>query len=392
MLNFDICAPTQIVFGKGGEERIGELLKPHATKVLLHYGGGSIKRNGLYDTVAASLGAHGVQFAELGGVKPNPRVSLVREGIELCRRENIDLILAVGGGSVIDSAKAIAMGVYCDFDVWDIFAKGKRADKALPIATILTLPAAGSESGEATVISNEEEQLKYSHGNPILVPMLSVINPELFFTLPKDQIANGAVDIMSHAMERYFTNTNNTDLSDALSEAILRTVIKNAPLALANPQDYDAWAEIGYSSTGAVGGLAGAGRQADWACHCMEHELSAVYDVPHGAGLAVLTPGWMEYVYKENIGIFVQFAVNVMGVSGSYRDPDVIAREGIARLRAFFRSLGLPSTLSELGIPECRLEEMAKKATFATDGEGYAIGGLKKLYWRNVLEIFRSVS
>ncbi|MDL2327218.1 iron-containing alcohol dehydrogenase [Ruminococcaceae bacterium OttesenSCG-928-A11] len=391
MLDFDFYAPARILFGKGMEARIGELLKPHATKVLLHYGGGSIKTSGLYDIVAGSLKASGLSVVELGGVKPNPRLSLVQEGIGLCRQEGVDLVLAVGGGSVIDSAKAIAMGVYFDGDIWTVYEQGAAIEKALPVATVLTIPAAGSESSGDTVITNEEKQLKYGYGSPLLRPLLSIINPERFFTLPKAQLANGVADMMSHVFERYFTNTPNTDLTDGLCEATLRTLMKNALRAEKNMQDYDAWAELGFAGTVAHNGLVGMGREQDWACHNMEHELSAIYDVTHGAGLAVLTPGWMRYVYKDNVNMFVQFAVNVMGVEGGFRDPDAVVLEGIDRLSAFFRRMGLPATLAELGIGEDRLEEMAKKATGVAFGAEEPIGGLKALYWQDVLAIYKSV-
>ncbi len=391
MLNFDFYSPARILFGKGEESRIGDLLKPHAAKILLHYGGGSIKKSGLYDTVTASLRENGLAFVELGGVKPNPRLSLVHEGIALCKKEGIDLILAVGGGSVIDSAKAIAMGRYYDGDIWEVYEQGKEVEKALPVATILTIPAAGSESSGDTVITNEEKQLKYGYGSPRLRPLLSIMNPELFFTLPKEQLAYGVADMMSHVFERYFTNTTNTDLTDGLCEVTLKTLMKNALIVKDNMQDYDAWSELGFAGTVAHNGLVGMGRQQDWACHGMEHELSAIYDVAHGAGLAVLTPGWMQYVYKDNINMFVQFAVNVMGVEGSYRNPDAIVQEGIARLREFFAKMGLSATLSGLGIGEEKLEEMAKKATGEAFGEEAPIGGLKKLYWQDVLAIYKLV-
>ncbi|MDR1570410.1 MAG: iron-containing alcohol dehydrogenase [Oscillospiraceae bacterium] len=389
MLNFDFYAPARILFGKDSHKQIGELLKPLTGKALLHYGGGSIKKNGIYDAVTASLAASGISYVELGGVVPNPRLSLVHEGIALCREKGVDLILAVGGGSAIDSAKAIAMGAYYDGDVWDIYEQNKSIDKALPVATILTIPAAGSESSGDTVITNEEKQLKLGYGSPRLRPLLSVINPEFFYTLPKNQIANGVADMMSHVFERYFTNTTHTDLTDGLCETVLRTIMRNAPIVLNDPADYDAWSEVGFGGTVAHNGLVGMGRAQDWACHMMEHELSAIYDVAHGAGLAVLTPAWMEYVYRDNINMFVQFAVNVMGVDGSFRDPDAIVREGIDRLRRFFRRMELPSTLSGLGIDGSRLEEMAKKATGAAFGEEYPIGGLKKLGWQDVLAIYK---
>ena len=391
MLNFDFYAPTRIVFGKDTEKQIGELLKPHAKKVLIHYGGGSIKRSGLYDTVTASLKESGIAFVELGGVKPNPRLSLVHEGIDLCKKENVDLILSVGGGSVIDSAKAIAMGVYYDGDIWDLYEEAQPIEQALPIAVILTIPAAGSEASEGTVISNEALDLKRPYGSNLLRPLLSVVNPELFFTLPKEQLGYGVADMMSHIFERYFTNTTNTDLTDGLCEATLKTLMRNALLAKENMSDYNAWSELGFAGTVAHNSLLGMGREQDWGCHDMEHELSAIYDVPHGAGLAVVTPGWMQYVYKDNINMFVQFAVNVMGVEGSFRDPDAIVQEGIQRLKEFFAKLGLPGTLRDLGIGEDRLEEMAKKATKEAFGKESPLGGFKKLYWQDVLAIYKLV-
>ncbi|GHU96004.1 NADH-dependent alcohol dehydrogenase [Clostridia bacterium] len=386
MTNFEFYAPARIVFGKDAHKQIGELLAPHAKKILLHFGGGSIKKSGVYDDVTASLKAAGITYAELGGVVPNPRLSLVHEGVKLCREEKVELILAVGGGSVIDSAKAIAMGVYYDGDVWDFYDKGLAVERALPVATVLTIPAAGSESSGDTVITNEALELKFGYGNSKLRPLISVMNPELFYSLPKYQTASGVADIMSHIFERYFTNTTHTDLTDGLCETTLRTVIKNAPIVLRDPKNYDAWSEIGFGGTVAHNGLLGCGRDQDWGCHNMEHELSAIYDVTHGAGLAVLTPAWMRYVYKDNVNMFVQFAVNVMGVNGSYRDPDAIVNEGIDRLRAFFNSLGLPSTLSGLGIGEDKLELMARKCA----GDG-TVGGLKKLGWQDVLNIYKSV-
>ncbi len=390
MLNFDYYAPARLLLGQGTENEIGALLKPYAKKVLLHYGGGSIKKSGLYDRVVASLKESGIAYVELGGVVPNPRLSLVHEGIALCKKENVDLILAVGGGSAIDSSKAIAMGVYYEGDIWEVYEQRKPVDKALPIATVLTIPAAGSESSADTVITNEAKQMKIGYNDSHLRPLLSIMNPELFYTLPKNQVANGIADIMSHVMERYFTNTIHTDLTDGLCETVLKTAIKNAPLVMEDQKNYDAWCEIGFSGTIAHNGLVGMGREQDWACHMLEHELSAIYDVAHGAGLAVLTPAWMQYVYKTNVNMFVQFAVNVMGVQGSFREPEAIALEGIRRLSVFFRQLGLPSTLGELGIDGENLELMAKKATgVAYNLPERPIGGLKKLTWQDSLAIYQ---
>ena len=390
MQNFDFYNPTRIIFGKDTQQQIGSLLKPHAEKILLHYGGGSIRQSGLYDQVVGSLQENGIRFVELGGVLPNPRLSMVREGIALCKRENIELILAVGGGSVIDSAKAIAIGACTETDVWDFYEKQKPVAHALPVATILTIPAAGSESSDGSVVTDEDRQMKLACGSPLLRPLLSIINPELFYTLPRNQIANGVADMMSHIFERYFTNTNHTELIDGLCESTLRTIMRNALIVYADPSDYDAWSQVGFGGTIAHNDLLGLGRAQDWACHGMEHELSAIYDVAHGAGLAVLTPAWMQYVYKTNVNMFVQFAVNVMGVEGSFRDPDAIVAEGIWRLREFFCKIGLPGTLRELGIDGKNLDLMSKKATGVAYGmKEEPLGGLKKLYSTDVLAIYK---
>jgi alcohol dehydrogenase YqhD (iron-dependent ADH family) len=390
MENFDYCNPTRIVFGRGVRTQVGELVKPHADRVLLHYGSGSIKRNGLYEAIVASLKAAGVACVELGGVVPNPRLSLVREGVALCRRERIGFVLAVGGGSVIDSAKAIAMGAPHKGDVWKLFAEGTPVEQALKVGTVLTIPAAGSESSPNTVITNEEEGLKLGYGAQVLRPVFSILDPELCLTLPPEQLANGVSDMMSHIFERYFSNTPHVDLTDALCEATLRTIMKHARRLRTSPQDADAWAQIVFSGYVAHKGLLGLGRQQDWACHGMEHELSALYDVAHGAGLAVLTPAWMEYVFRDNVPLFVQFAVNVMGVEGGFREPEAVAREGIRRLRGFYAEMGLPSTLEGLGIGADKLEIMAKKATKIAFGAQRPLGGLRKLGWQDVLAIYRA--
>ena len=388
MLNFNYYNRTRIIFGKNEHKDVGSFIDSSVKKVLFHFGGQSIKKSGVYEEVINSLKTNGIEYVELGGVKPNPRVSLVREGIELCRKENVDFILAVGGGSVIDSAKAIAIGVNYEGDVWDFYANGAKIEKALPVATILTIPAAGSESSTGSVITNEEEQLKLACGDELLRPIFSIINPELYFTLPQNQIANGVSDIMSHIMERYFTNTTNTDLTDGLCETTLKTVMKNGLILKKDNKNYDAWAEIGFAGNIAHNGLLGLGREQDWASHDIEHELSAIYDVAHGAGLSVITLAWMKYVYKTNLSMFVQFAVNVMGVEGNFRDQDAIALEGINRLKEFYIKMGLPVTLKELGIDESNLEIMAKKATNFTNGKEALLGGFKKLNWEDVLAIY----
>lgn len=389
MLNFEFYSPTRIVFGKGSQSKVGELVKRYSNKALLHYGSGSVKRTGLYDQVVASLKENGVEFEELGGVEPNPRIELVYKGIEICKERDIGFILAVGGGSVIDSAKAIAAGYYYDGDIWDVYEKGLEFDEILPIATILTIPAAGSESSDSSVITNEAKGMKRSFHSDNLRPVFSIVNPELFFTLPRNQFAYGVTDMMSHIFERYFTNTAHTDLTDGLCEATLRTIIKNALIVKDDYNNYDAWAEIGFSGNVAHNGLLGMGREQDWGCHDMEHELSAAYDIPHGAGLAILTPAWMKYVKNENPEMFMRFARNVMGVDMKSDDQDLLICEAIDRLQEFFKALDLPLTLGDVGIGEDRLEEMAKKATHEEYGEEFALGGLKKLYWQDVLEIYK---
>lgn len=388
MLNFDYQNRTRIIFGKDEHKNIGKLIKPYANKVLFHFGGQSIKKSGVYEDVINSLLENKIDFVELGGVKPNPRLSLVNEGIELCRKEKVDFILAVGGGSVIDSAKAIAIGVPYSGDVWDFYFKDIEIKEAIPVSTILTIPAAGSESSTGTVITNEEKQLKLSCGCELLRPLLSIINPELYFTLPKNQIANGISDMMSHIMERYFTNTYNTDLIDGLCESTLKTIMRNGSIIINDNKNYDAWAEIALSGNIAHNGLLGLGREQDWASHKIEHELSAIYDVAHGAGLSVITPAWMKYVYKENMPMFEQFAINVMGVESGAKSQEEIINEGIEKLKSFYKKLELPTSLKELNIDDSNLDLMAKKSTNFNDGKEVLIGGLKKLNWEDVLAIY----
>jgi len=389
MNNFEYENRTRIIFGNDKHKMIGELIKTYTDKVLFHYGGESIRKSGLYDEVVKSLKGAGVEAVELGGVKPNPRLSLVHEGIRICRDQKIDFVLAVGGGSVIDSAKAIAMGVPYEGDVWDHYLTKKPLGEVLPIATILTLPATGSESSDSSVITNEENQLKMGYSSDKTRPLFSIMNPELFYTLPKNQIANGVCDMMSHIFERYFTTTVQRDVTDGLCESTLKAIMKNAKTLNVDSRNYDAWAEVAFAGTIAHNGLLGLGRNQDWACHKMEHELSAIYDVAHGAGLAAITPSWMRYVYQSNINMFVQFAINVMGVEASCVDPEIIIREGIDRLESFFVSLGLPKNLTELGIDENDYERMAKKATWFGDGRETPIGGIQKLYWKDIMEIYK---
>ncbi len=387
MNNFEFLSPTKIVFGRGTENQVGqEVEKCQARKVLLHYGGGSIKHFGLYDKVVASLKKSGIDFIELGGVKPNPRVSLVREGIKLCRENDIDFILAVGGGSVIDSAKAIGIGVPYSGDVWDFYIGKAEPQETIPVGVVLTIPAAGSEASPGSVLTNEDGWYKRAVNAEIMRPRFAILNPELTFTLPPYQTVCGASDIMAHVMERYFTPTRHVDFTDRLCESTLKTVIKNIPVVLEQPDNYDARAEIMWAGTIAHNDLLSTGRVGDWASHDIEHEISGIYDVAHGAGLAVVFPAWMKYVYKEDRNKFVQFAVRVWNVDMDFEDPERTALAGIDRLKGFYKDVGLPTSLKELGISDDRLEEMADKCTSSNTK---TVGNFKKLGKQDVLNILK---
>ena len=386
MDNFTFQNPTKIIFGKGSENQVGTEVSNFSNKVLLHYGGGTIKKTGLYDRVVASLKEAGISFVELSGVKPNPRLSLVQEGIKLCRDNEITFILAVGGGSVIDSAKAISIGVPYSGDVWDFYLGKAVPEKALPIGTILTIPAAGSESSTGTVITNEDGFYKRAVNSELVYPRFSILNPELTYTLPKYQVACGAADILAHLMERYFTNSQHVELMDRMIEATMKTVINNVTTVLKQADNYDAWAEIMWSGTVAHNNLLNTGRVGDWGSHDIEHELSGIYDVAHGAGLAVVFPAWMKYVYKHDINRFAQFAVRVWNVENSFWSPEKTAVEGIKRLENFLKSIGLPTNLNELGITDNRLEEMASKATSSATS---TVGNFIKLTKNDVFNILK---
>ncbi|WHH57898.1 iron-containing alcohol dehydrogenase [Petroclostridium sp. X23] len=361
MQNFQFLSSTKIIFGKETEKKVGSECKKHSSKVLLHYGGGSIKKTGLYETICLSLQEAGIEYIELSGVQPNPRLSLVKEGIKICRENAIDFILAVGGGSVIDSAKAISTGTPYEGDVWDFFEGKAVPENVLKVGVVLTIPAAGSEASKSCVITNEDGWYKRGLNVEINRPVFAIMNPELTYTLPPYQTASGAADIMAHIMERYFTNVSNVDLTDRLCEGALQTVIKNTPMVMENPENYDARAEIMWASTLAHNDLLGVGRIGDWSSHQIEHELSGIYDVAHGAGLAVILPAWMKYIYKQRIERFAQFAVRVWNVGYDFETPERTALEGIKRLEDFFKGIGLPTTLKGLNIPDDRLEEMAQK-------------------------------
>lgn len=384
MDNFEFKNPTRIIFGKGMEDQVGIETAKHAKKVLLHYGGGSIKTTGLYDKVIAALSEAGVSYVELGGAQPNPRLALVNEGIRLCRENGVELILAVGGGSAIDSAKAIAMGVPYSGDVWDFFAGTARPESALPVATVLTIPAAGSESSDSTVVTNENGWLKRGCTCELLFPVFSILNPEQMYTLPAFQVVCGAADIMAHMMERYFTNSRNVETTDRIIEATMKTIINNVPKFLANPKNYDAAAEIMWSGTLAHNNIMSTGRMGDWASHNIEHELSGIYDVAHGAGLATVFPAWMKYVLHHDVTRFAQYAERVWNVDVNHWNQEETALEGIRRQVEFYRFVGLPVTLKELGAGEDRLVEMADKATA---GDTHTLGQFVELKKADVIAI-----
>ena len=362
MDNFIFDNHTKIIFGKDMESKVGKEISRYGKKVLLHYGGGSIKRSGLYDKVVNSLQEVGVEFIELGGVQPNPRLSLVYEGIKLCKKHGIDAILAVGGGSTIDSSKAIGLGVKYDGDVWDLYEDETRIQDCLPIATILTISAAGSESSNSSVITNDTLGIKRSSHSSAIYPVFSIINPELCYTLPKYQIACGSADIFAHLAERYFTNTQGVEFTDRLIEATMKTILHNSPKLVEGNADYDTWAQVVWAGTIAHNNLLNTGRVGDWASHNIEHELSAMYDIAHGAGLAIVFPAWMKYVYRHDLDRFVQFAVRVFHVEENYFDKEETALKGIAAFTNFLKSLGLSTTLTETGLPCDKFQEMAAQA------------------------------
>ena len=383
MKNFVYENPTKIIFGPGTENKVGTELRSHTSKALLHYGGGSIKRTGLYDRVCASLKEAGVEWVELGGVQPNPVLSLVNQGIELCRREGIGFILAVGGGSVIDSAKAMAMGVPYEGDVWDFF-QGKRITEALPIGVVLTIPASGSETSPVSVVTKEEGRQKQLAASGLLRPKFAILNPELTLTLSVEQTMIGIADMTAHMIERYFTQEPHVEVTDRLIEANLKTIIRNAKILFREPDDIEARSEIMWAATLAHHDLFDTGRVPDWGSHQIDHELSALYDVPHGAGLSTLLPAWMTYVYQENPAKFVQFGERVFGLEAEREFPEMAALETIGRLKEFYRSVGLPVSLAELEIPDDRLEEMAARTT-----AGHPVGNFKKLHQKDVLSILK---
>ena len=368
MKDFNYYAPTEVVFGKQSEEQVAALVKKYGgTKVLVHYGGKSAERSGLLDKICGLLDEGGVSYVKLGGVVPNPRLSLAKKGIELCRQEGVDFILAVGGGSVIDSAKCIAYGVCMEDDVWDLYLGKVAAPKTmLPVASVLTIPAAGSEMSEASVITNENGDIKVGYSNNMSRPKFAIMNPRRTMTLPPYQTAAGVTDMMMHTMERYFTKDDDMDFTTDIAEAMLRS-IKNAVFAvLKNPEDYRYRAQIMWGGSLMHNGLTGCGVQDDWATHQLEHELSAMFDVTHGAGLAAVWPSWARYVMHENLRRFVRFAVNVMDVPNDFTDSEGTALKGIEAMERFYHAIGMPINIKELigrDITDDEIKEMTRKCS-----------------------------
>ena len=389
MLNFEYYAPTKVVFGKDTEKKVGELIKEQGCKkVLVHYGSGSVIRTGLLDRIYHSLDDAKIDYISLGGVVPNPRLSKVYEGIELSKKENVDFILAVGGGSVIDSAKAIGYGVYNGGDVWDFHIKKRKAVGCLPIGTVLTIAAAGSEMSNSCVITNEAEGIKCGHSSNYGRLKFAIMNPELTYTLPDYQTQCGCVDILMHTMERYFTAVSTMELTDSLSEALMRTVLKNSLILKEDPENYNARAEIMWAGSLSHNGLTGCGTDGgDWACHQLEHELGAMYDVAHGAGLSAVWGTWARYVYQEHPERFARFAEQVLGLP---HEDDILslALKGIETMENYYRSIDMPTSLTELGISpdEATIQKLAYGCSRK---DTRTIGVIKKLNQEDMAEIYR---
>ncbi|MFD2215839.1 iron-containing alcohol dehydrogenase [Metabacillus endolithicus] len=382
MDNFTYYNPTKLIFGKGQVEQLENEVPKYGKKVLVVYGGGSIKRNGLYDKVVQILEKNNLEIFELSGVEPNPRLSTVHRGVEICKKENIDFILAVGGGSVIDCTKAISVGAKYDGDAWDIVTKKHIPTEAVPFGTVLTLAATGSEMNSGSVITNWETKEKYGWGSPLTFPKFSILDPVNTFTVPKDQTIYGVVDMMSHVFEQYFHHTTNTPLQDRFCEATLKTVIETAPKLINDLENYELRETILYSGTIALNGQLQMGYRGDWASHNIEHAVSAVYDIPHAGGLAILFPNWMKHNLDQNVSRFVQLAVNVFDVDPTGKDDRSVALEGIDKLREFWSSIGAPSRLKDYDINDENIDLMADKAMI--NGE---FGNFKSLNKDDVVAI-----
>ena len=388
--DFNFFAPTRIVFGKNAEMQIGDLVaQQNGHKVLVHYGGGSAERSGLLDVVREQLKSHGIPFVELGGVVPNPLLSKVQEGISLCRREQVDFILAVGGGSVIDSAKAIGYGSLYDGDVWDFWAGKAVPEACLPIGVVLTIPAAGSEMSSSCVITKDDGLLKRGINSDLCRCRFAVMNPERTYTLPPYQTAAGATDIMMHTMERYFSKYEDMTLTDAIAEALLRTVKYAALVVMEHPEDYRNRAQIMWAGSLAHNDLTECGTEKDFATHRLEHELSALFGVTHGAGLAALWPSWARYVKDKHLSRFVQFAVNVMGVENDFAHPDETAEKGICAIEDFYRKIGMPTNIHELLGREITDDEIEVLVDKCSRGNTITIGAFEVLGADEMRAIYR---
>ena len=393
MKDFNFYAPTRVVFGREAEEKLPQLIQQYGGgRVLVHYGGGSAKRSGLLDKVFGMLTEAGIQFVELGGVVPNPLLSKVQEGIDLCRKEHVNFILAVGGGSVIDSAKAIGYGVGYPGDVWDFWDGKAVPQTCLPIGVMLTIPAAGSEMSSSCVITNDEGMLKRGVNSDLCRCKLAIMNPERTYTLPPYQTAAGATDIMMHTMERYFSKYEDALLTDAIAEALLRTVKDAVPEVLKNPEDYRHRAAIMWASSLSHNDLTECGTEKDFACHKLEHELSGLFGVTHGAGLAAIWGSWARYVMDKHLNRFAQFAVNVMGVTNDFTDPRATALKGIEAIECFFRAIGMPTSIPELIGREAtdeEIDEMVRKCS--RDGK-MKIGAMEVLIPVDMVKIYRAAN
>jgi len=385
MESFVFRNPTKLIFGKGEIKRLKEEVRTYGKKILLVYGGGSIKRNGLHDEVSNILREIDGEVFELPGVEPNPRLSTVRKGVEICKKENIEFLLAVGGGSVIDCTKAIAAGAKYDKDPWDFITKKTTVTEALPFGTVLTLAATGSEMNSGSVITNWETKEKYGWSSPATFPQFSILDPTYTLTVPKDHTVNGIVDIMSHVLEQYFHHIDNTPLQDRFCEAILRTVIEAAPKLVSDLENYELRETILYCGTMALNGTLQMGLRGDWATHNIEHAVSAVYDIPHAGGLAILFPNWMKHVLDKSVARFKQFAVRVFDIETEGKSDREIALEGIRKLREFWSNIGAPSRLADYGIGEESLELIVDRAM--AFGE---FGRFKQLNREDVLAILRA--
>ena len=390
MFPFKYYAPTRVLFGRDTELKVAEMIRTFGgTKVLIHYGGGSVIRSGLMKRVTDTLDAAGIAYVSLGGAVPNPRLSLVYEGIELCKREGVDFLLAVGGGSAIDSAKAIGYGVYNGGDVWDFYDGKRKAEGCLPLGVILTLSATGSEMSDSSVITKEEGLVKRGYSSDFGRAKFALMNPELTMTLPDYQTACGCADIMMHTMERYFTGGATMQLTDAIAESLLRTVMTNAEILVKDPKNYDARAEVMWAGSLSHNGLTGFGSDGgDWMTHKLEHELGGLYDVAHGAGLTAIWGSWARYVYRDCLPRFKKFAANVMGVEAVGTDEE-IAVKGIEATEAFYRRIHMPTNLRELGVnpTEDELKAMAHKCAI---GVGGAKGSARLLHESDMLAIYRA--